>query len=494
MPIFRRLFISALAFSFWLAITSCVRADDAADARTAIANAYARYTEAYKKHDLQTIFSLMVPESWPEDFKKLSEEQRKAYFKGLAAAQARDKVLKFDTTTQKFAFYGNDATATIARKIVAIHFNGNSPSGTEVTADTVQEDDWTKRNSVWLLKGTRILSRTTKVDGVLVPSNSNSQPPNTTLSPNNTSSNGALTPNNSSSSKGNKPMPAPTHPAPQPVLEAKPTLSNPAHIYKFGVIARTGQVVDDVTIKNFALEEGFYVVLNNKGQAAFKGATSRGDAIFRYTPAKGKEKEKLEIVARVGEVRDNHQIVGVYTPSIDSQGHISYRVQYRNDGKVEADPSIEHLFDTIVARLKSEAGGKEPRNQEERDKTMAAIGEAIAEAITKRKITASIAVDKHTVQSLNNLKAEEQPFAPYYDGQDHLIVPIWKMNPAQGGFPTAPISAFVDGKRDDAYASHLKALDPQILRWFYNDKGQVLTGGFSDEWCRIADRPTVSRG
>ncbi len=176
----------------------------------------------------------------------------------------------------------------------------------------------------------------------------------------------------------------------------------PAQPYKFTIMARVGEIVGGLTIKNFALRDGFYVVLNNKGQAAFMGETDKGLTIFRYTPAIGQALDKLEVIARVGEVQDKRQIVRLEAPSIDSVGHVSYIVDFRNDGQVEADPSTDHLAETIVAELKAKAGGKEPSNEEQYNKLIQNIRQMAAQIQAKRKITVYVAVNHHAAYSFTS--------------------------------------------------------------------------------------------
>ncbi len=154
----------------FVALTSAVQADQAAQVKKAIQAAIDKANAAIVKKDIKGAMASMTPDYVSIDKKgkqsSLAEEKQT-----LSMVLATAKNLKVRSVIQKLTLKGKDAIAVVTDHA---EMNLQSPRGSQtvhLVVDSTSEETWIKSARGWLRKRSKTLTEKATMDGQPVPEN-----------------------------------------------------------------------------------------------------------------------------------------------------------------------------------------------------------------------------------------------------------------------------------------------------------------------------------
>jgi hypothetical protein len=139
-------------------------ADEAADARKAIASLYAKRDAAEQKKDLEGSFSALSP-----NFVFITKDGQKGDAKLLkrriSPIFAMMQNVKAKSQIQKFSVKGKNATVVVKQHIEMLIVNTQTQMPQKFAADETSEDLWSKTASGWLQTRMKTITETASLDG-----------------------------------------------------------------------------------------------------------------------------------------------------------------------------------------------------------------------------------------------------------------------------------------------------------------------------------------
>ena len=281
------------------ALASKPQEDIGAQARKWVEDAYVQVDAAWAKGDTQKTAGFF--------------EKGVMFERILRKAGAGATLVSYKTTVTSFRRYESSppyAYAFVTRSIVIRKIDPQTHKPILLQTDDKFQDLWSQHGDAWQIKLASSLER----------------------------------------GEPHAPPPPVEKPEP-PVTETQHASFNPTADYKFEAVATDGTTVGGVQIVGFdvnppilntSVPAGRGILLNERGQVAYLANTTKGMALFLYTP---EGKEPNELIAYIGQKRGVDTITQIGQFALDSQGRVAYlatfasapnRVVVVKDGQVVA--------------------------------------------------------------------------------------------------------------------------------------------------------------
>ena len=142
---------------------SAALADTPAQARKAIEGIYAKEQAALGRKDIDSVFSYQTPDyvAITKKGKRIPRDQANQMGRQITMMQT----VKANIRIMNFALKGDTAVARAKNRVYLTTMNPQTNQPISVTVEGVEEDTWVKRGGKWLLKQSREITRSQKVNG-----------------------------------------------------------------------------------------------------------------------------------------------------------------------------------------------------------------------------------------------------------------------------------------------------------------------------------------